>query len=93
MRGNALPDFAPGDFVTPRTGRPWTVRAVWFAAWAYADEHDGGQSFARAAWAAFSRAYDTARGLTPRSTRSLMRQEFEGRLRGVDFDRDRPEEP
>lgn len=80
-----LPDFDPSDYAAkPAAG--WTAATLWAAAWGYADVHaEGSRGVALTAFRDFARAYDRARHLAPHSTRSVVRQDVEARLRGVDY--------
>lgn len=78
------PDFDPTDYAAPPAAG-WTAATLWAAAWAYADAHgDGARGLALTAFRDFARAYDRARHLDSHSTRSVVRQDVEARLRGVD---------
>ncbi|MFI7203974.1 hypothetical protein [Micromonospora aurantiaca (nom. illeg.)] len=79
------PDFDPSDYATaPAPG--WTAATLWDACWTYADVHaEGSRGVAQTAFRDFARAYDRAQHLAPTSTRSVVRQDVEARLRGVDF--------
>ncbi len=78
-------DFRPADYARqPAEG--WTAETLWAAAWGYSYTHgDGARGVALTAFRDFARAYDRARHLAPTSTRSVVRQDVEARLRGVDF--------
>lgn len=79
------PDFTPGDYTAPPPPG-WNAETLWAACWAYADEHaQGARGAASTAFRNFARAYDRARDLTANSTRSVVRQDIEARLRGVDY--------
>ncbi|MEU4776301.1 hypothetical protein [Micromonospora sp. NPDC023633] len=84
-------DFRPADYVTPPAAG-WTVPTLWAAAWAYAVIHgDDARGDALVAFRAFARAYDRARHPKPSSTRLVVHQDVEARLRGVDYAESRPE--
>ncbi|WP_041799097.1 hypothetical protein [Micromonospora aurantiaca (nom. illeg.)] len=82
LAGVELPDFTPSEYVD-RPAEGWTLDAVWLAAVRYARAHDLRRGAARAAWHAFSAAYDAAPG-TPSGAGSLRRQELINRLTGHD---------
>ncbi|MER7440464.1 hypothetical protein [Micromonospora avicenniae] len=72
MAGVDLPEFTPSDHVD-RPAEGWTVATVWLAAVRYARAHDLSRGAARAAWLAFSSAYDAATGARLRREEVLMR--------------------
>ncbi|MGW0504141.1 hypothetical protein [Micromonospora sp. NPDC003241] len=77
-----LPTFTPTEYVD-RPAAGWTVEAVWLAAVRYVRAHELRRGAARAAWLAFSTAYDASPG-TPGGAASLRRQEVVARLSGND---------